>query len=51
MNSQKYVEIILQDKLLAFYNSIQQQTGEIPVVVEDNATCHTAKIARAERNL
>jgi hypothetical protein len=49
MNSQKYVELILQDKLLTFYNLVQNGTGQIPVVIEDNATCHTAKVAKVER--
>jgi hypothetical protein len=49
MNSAKYVEIILQDKLLTFYDRVQNTTGDVPVVIEDNATCHTAKVAKAER--
>jgi hypothetical protein len=49
MNAQKYIDIILRDKLQIFYNSVQEQTEQIPVVIEDNATCHSAKICKAER--
>lgn len=46
MTAAKYVEVILCGELQKFYGEVQERTCMVPVVIEDNAPCHTAKIAR-----
>jgi hypothetical protein len=48
MNLQKYGDIILWDKLQIFYNSFQEQTEHISVIIENNAACLSAKICKIE---
>ena len=49
MTAAKYVEAILCGELQKFYGEVQERTGMVPEVIEDNASCHTAKIAKKKR--
>ena len=49
MTAAKYVELILRGELQKFYNKVQADSEMAPVVIEDNAPCHTARIAQEER--
>ena len=49
MTAAKYVEEILRGQLKGFYLDVKAETGQNPTVIEDNASCHTAKVAKAER--
>ena len=49
LTAAKYVEHILHGGLERFYKDIKSRTGESPIIMEDNATCHTGGIAGKER--
>ena len=48
MNGSKYAELILKGQLKDFYKHVTNPLEEPPIVIEDNAPCHTAKVAKAE---
>ena len=48
MTGAKYVELILRGELQKFYSKVQEDSEMAPVVIEDNAPCHTAQIAKEE---
>ena len=50
MTARKYIDNILTGELKDFYHYVYNplRPEEPPIVVEDNITCHTAGIARAE---
>lgn len=48
MNGSKYVELILKGQLKDFYKHVTNPLEKPPIVIEDNAPCHTAKVAKAE---
>ena len=45
LTAAKYVEHILHGGLQRFYQDIKDRTGEAPIIMEDNATCHTKGVA------
>ena len=49
MTAAKYVAEILCGQLNGFYLDVKAETGQVPIVIEDNAPCHTAKVAQAAR--
>ena len=49
MTAAKYVEEILRGQLKEFYLDVKAETGQNPTVIKDNASCHTSKVAKAER--
>jgi hypothetical protein len=49
MTAAKYVDLILNGELQEFYTNVQEHFGKSPIIIKDNATCHTAKISRAVR--
>ena len=49
MTAAKYVEEILRGQLNGFYLDVKAETGQNPTVIEYNASCHTAKVAKAKR--
>lgn len=49
MTGAKYADLVLKDKLKICAEQFTEVTGKIPVVIEDNAPCHRAKIADEAR--
>ena len=44
MTATKYVEKILKEELAFLYAHVEAHSTTPPIVVEDNAPCHQAKI-------
>jgi hypothetical protein len=45
----KYVDLILTGELQRFYTKVEEEFNQQPIVIEDNATFHTARICQACR--
>jgi len=45
MTGAKCTDLVLKDKLKICVQQFTESTGKRPVVIEDNASCHRAKIA------
>ena len=51
MTATKYVEKILKEELAFFYAHVEAHSTTPPIVVEDNAPCHWAKIVTEHREM
>ena len=45
LTTAKYVEHILHGGLQRFYQDVKSHTGAVPIIMEDNATCHVKGVA------
>jgi hypothetical protein len=45
MNTQKYIRMVLEGPLADFVQEMEDATGELYDIMEDNVPCHTAKTA------